>query len=255
MLTPASLIDFEPGWAPQSGRADSLSVYESASGPRVVLSGGRLYRVPEASGWGAQFEARVRAVPVYVGLSRLGGELYEERAVSLGGRIEAGDNLVLKVRARVLGMAAGGIDDRWTLAVDAGMVKRFLGRVLLGASCENFAGAMIGNSPVAARTAFVAALDLTSVSIRWTLLMEEPFAPASTLGFEASLTNWLRVRAGVRDEPGRLGFGIGLGRRRPGRGRREGSGGPGVSWPTVDLSVQWHPRLGVSSFVSVTVGR
>ncbi|HYW68645.1 MAG TPA: hypothetical protein VE960_03500, partial [bacterium] len=78
--------------------------------------------------------------------------------------------------------------------------------------------------------------------MQWTLLIEESFALSPALGFEASLTDWLRVRAGVRDAPGTLGFGMGVGRACG-------------SWPAVDLSVQWHPRLGVSSFVSVTIWR
>ena len=94
---------------------------------------------------------------------------------------------------------------------------------------------------MASRTAFGAAMVLPSVSIQWTLSLEETFAPATILSLEVALTDWLRVRAGARDAPGKLGFGIGVGRRRGGR------------WPVVDFACQWHPQLGVSSFVSVTI--
>lgn len=242
MLTPSSLIDFEAGPIPVRSRVDSLAARPGVEGARATLSGGRLYGVREAAGWSARASASLRGVPVGLGLSRLGGELYEERVVSLGVGLAGADGLFLSARARVLGIAARGVDDHWAVAVDAGATKRLLGRVLLGASCENFTRTRIGGSPVATRTVFGAALVLPSISMQWTLLIEESFALSPTLGFEASLTDWLCVRAGVRDAPGRLGFGIGV----------EGARG---SWPAVDLSVQWHPRLGVSSFVSVTIWR
>ena len=242
MLTPSSLIDFEAGPIPVRSRVDSLAARPGVEGARATLSAGRLYGVREAAGWSARASTSLRGVPVGLGLSRLGGELYEERVVSLGVGLAGADGLFLSARARVLGIAARGVDDHWAVAVDAGATKRFLGRVLLGASCENFTRTRIGGSPVATRTVFGAALVLPSISMRWTLLIEESFALSPTLGFEASLTDWLCVRAGVRDASGRLGFGIGV----------EGARG---SWPAVDLSVQWHPRLGVSSFVSVTIWR
>jgi hypothetical protein len=121
------------------------------------------------------------------------------------------------------------------------VTRRLIGRVFLGAGCDNLTRSRIGDSPVASRARFGAALLLPSVTLRWTLSFEESFAASTALGFEAALTDWLRVRAGARDAPGKLGFGIGVGhpRARP--------------WPLVDLAWQWHPELGVSSFVSITM--
>ncbi len=207
----------------------------------MTVSAGELYGVREAAGWGAHAATGFGAVLVGLELSRLGGELYEERSLCLRVGIRADPDLSLSVRARGLGIAARGVDDRWTVAVDASVTRRLIGRVFLGAACENLTRSRIGDSPVASRTGFAAALVLSSVSIQWTLSLEETFAPSTVLSFEAAMTDWLRVRAGARDAPGKLGFGIGVGRR---------GGGP---WPIVDFACQWHPELGVSSFVSITI--
>lgn len=210
--------------------------------PRLTMSAGELYGVREASGWGARAAARLRGASVDVELTTLGGELYQERSLGLRVGLDPDSDLHVAARARVLGLSARGVDDRWTAAVDASVTRRLIGRVLLGAACENLTRSRIGDSPVATRTRFGAALVLPSVVLGWSLLLEEAFAPSTVLSFEAALTDWLCLRAGARDAPGKLGFGIGVGRR---------SSGP---WPVVDLAWQWHPELGVSSFVSITIG-
>jgi len=240
MLTPDLVLADSPGLMLSRASTDSTTSC-LRPGPRVTVSAGELYGVREATGWGAHATTGFGAVLVGVELSRLGGELYQERSLCLRVGANADPDLSLSVRARGLGIAARGIDDRWTVAVDASVTRRLIGRVFLGAACENLTGARIGDSPVASRTGFGAALVLPLVSIRWTLSLEEAFAPSTVLSFEAALTGWLRVRAGARDAPGKLGFGIGVGRRR---------GGP---WPIVDFACQWHPELGVSSFVSITI--
>jgi hypothetical protein len=211
------------------------------AGPRVTVSAGELYGISEAAGWGAHAAARFRGVSVGVELATLGGELYQERSLGLEVGLDPDPDLHLVARARALGLGARGVDDRWAAAVDVSVTRRLIGRVFLGAGCENLTRSRIGDSPVAARTRFGAALLLPSVTLRWILSFEEPFAASTTLGFEAALTDWLRVRAGARDAPGKLGFGIGVGRPRA------------RPWPLIDLAWQWHPELGVSSFVSITM--
>jgi hypothetical protein len=211
------------------------------AGSSVTVSAGELYGVREAAGWGVHAAAKFRGVAVGVELATLGGELYQERSLGLEVGLDPDPDLRLVARARVLGLGARGVDDRWAAAVDASVTRRLIGRVFLGAGCENLTRSRIGGSPVAARARFGAALLLPSVTLRWTLSFEESFAASAALGFEAALTDWLRVRAGARDAPGKLGFGIGVGR-------------PGVRpWPLIDLAWQWHPELGVSSFVSLTM--
>jgi hypothetical protein len=210
-------------------------------GPRVTVSGGELYGVSEAAGWGAHAAARFRGVSVGVELTMLGGELYQERSLGLEVGLDPDPDLHLVVRARVLGLGARGVDDRWAAAADVSVTRRLIGRVFLGAGCDNLTRSRIGDSLVASRARFGAALLLPSVTLRWTLSFEEPFAASTALGFEAALTDWLRVRAGARDAPGKLGFGIGVGRPRA------------RPWPLIDLAWQWHPELGVSSFVSITM--
>lgn len=245
LLLPACLARaaFEVSW-PDARSAGMLApglVLGAPPGLRVTVSAGQLYGVREAAGWGARASTGFGAVSVGIELSRLGSELYEERSLSVRVGLDSDPDLGLSIRARGLGIAARGVDDLWTAAVDACVTRRLIGRIRLSAACENLTRSRIGDSPVAARAGFGAALALPSVSMRWTLLLEETFAPSTVLSLEAALTDWLHVRAGARDSPGRLGFGLGVGR---------GSGGP---WPTVDIAVQWHPELGVSSFVSVTI--
>ena len=241
MLTSGLVLADAPGHALSRASPDSATMSGLRSGPSVTVSAGELYGVREAAGWGARATTGFRAISIGVELSRLGGELYEERSLCLRVGADADPDLSLSVRVRGLGIAARGVDDRWTVAVDASATRRLIGRVFLGAACENLTRSRIGDSPVASRTGFGAALVLPSVSIQWTLSLEEAFAPSTVLSFEAALTDWIRVRAGARDTPGKLGFGLGVGRWR---------GGP---WPIVDFACQWHPELGVSSFVSITI--
>ena len=211
------------------------------AGPRVTVSAGELYGISEAAGWSGHASVRFGGVAVGVELATLGSELYRERSLGLEVGMDPDPDLHLVARARVLGLGARGVDDRWAAAADASVTRRLIGRVFLGAACDNLTRSRIGDSPVAARARFGAALLLPSVSLRWTLSFEESFAASTALGFEATLTDWLRVRAGARDAPGKLGFGIGVGRS----GARP--------WPLIDLAWQWHPELGVSSFVSITM--
>jgi len=211
------------------------------AGPRVTVSAGELYGVREAAGWSAHVAARFRGVAIGVELATLGGELYQERSLGLVVGLDPDPDLHLVARARVLGLGARGVDDRWAAAVDASVTRRLIGRVYLGAACENLTRSRIGDSPLAARARFGAALLLPSVTLRWTLSFEESLPASTALGFEAALTDWLRVRAGARDAPGKLGFGVGIGRA------------DAHPWPVIDTAWQWHPELGVSSFVSLTM--
>jgi hypothetical protein len=207
---------------------------------RFTASGGELYGLREAAGWGARAtwgtgEIRVRGL-----VSSLGATLYQERTLSLGVDLATTGGITVSVGVRGLGLAASGLDDMWTAAVDAGVSRRFSGRVVVGASCSNLTNSRIGDSPAAARSTLAAALELPSVTLGGAVTLEDTFRPAPVFTFEADMTTWLRVRGGAGVDPGRLGVGIGLGDSR-------------ASWPLADIAFQWHPRLGVSSFASLTV--
>ena len=241
MLTPGLVLADSPDQLLSRTSPDSATTPRLCFRPTATVSAGELYGVREAAGWGAHATARFRRVSVGIEMATLGGELYQERALGLRAGLDPDQDLHVVARARVLGISARGVDDLWTVAVDASATRRLIGRIFVGAACENLTRSRIGDSPVMSRTGFGAALVLPSVLIQWTLSLEETFAPATVLSVEAALTDWLRVRAGARDAPGKLGFGIGVGRRRG-------------SWPVVDFACQWHPQLGVSSFVSITIG-
>jgi hypothetical protein len=221
------------------GTADSTCTRPRDKNLRVTVSAGELYGVPEASGWSAHARADVGVTTLTAAFSRLGGELYEERTALLEVAHQVGSDLAVSTRLRGLGIAARGLDDRWTGSLDAAVTTRLVGRVLVGAAGENITRSMIGDSPVAARAAFGAALVLPGAFLRCSLVLVETFAPSTAVGVEVALTDRVRVRAGAADVPRRLGFGVGLGRE-------------GGSWPVLDLAGQWHPELGVSTFVSIT---
>ena len=227
--------------APRADLFAHLDAGVRPPGPRATVSAGELYGVREAAGWGAHAATRYRGMSIGVELATLGGELYQERSLGLEVGLDPDPDLHLTARTRVLGLRARGVDDRWTTAMDVSATRRLIGRIFLGAACENLTRSRIGDSPVVSRTRFGAALLLPSVTLQWTLSFEGSFAASTALGFEAALTDWLRVRAAARDAPGKLGFGIGVGRSR---------GGP---WPIIDVAWQWHPELGASSFVSITI--
>jgi hypothetical protein len=205
----------------------------------VIVSGGRLYGIPEATGWSAR--TGVCAGPGRLGLelSRLGGELYEERTLGVLIAVEPSADLHVGAAVRGLGIAARGTDDLWSAAMDVAVARLFIGRLIVGAQGTNITRSRIGESPIAARTTFAAALVAPSASVQWSFRLENSFDLSTVLSVEAPLGDWLRVRLGASGEPPRIGCGVGVGRE-------------GTPWPVVDMALQWHPELGVSTFVSAT---
>jgi hypothetical protein len=224
------------------GATGSTAPAGSHRGLRVTISGGELYGVPEASGWAARARTAGGATILLLELSSLGGDLYRERTALLEVAHDIAPDATVAARVRGLGIAARGLDDLWTGAIDVAATRRLAGRIVLGASGENITRSRIGASPVAARTGFGAALILPSVLLRGSLQLEGGLSPSTVVSVEVALTRSVRVRAGATDAPRKLGFGVGLGR-------------DGSSWPVVDVACQWHPELGVSTFVSITIAQ
>ncbi|MFH1864417.1 MAG: hypothetical protein ABIK85_00915, partial [Candidatus Eisenbacteria bacterium] len=154
MLAPGLALEGSRGPEPARASPDSSASSRALPGLRVTVSAGQLYGVREAAGWGARASTGFGAVSVGIELSRLGSELYEERSLSVRVGLDADPDLGLSIRVRGLGIAARGVDDVWTTAVDAGVTRRLLGRIRLSAACENLTRSRIGDSPVAARAGF-----------------------------------------------------------------------------------------------------
>jgi hypothetical protein len=215
---------------------------------RAVLSAGELFGLSEARGWCARASTPVRDAAVALEISSLGGELYHERQAGIFVRWLAAPDTEVGVGGRCLGIGARGEPGLWAAALDAAATRRVLGRVLLGARCANLTGSEIGDSPVASTSAFGLAIALPEIVLQVGALMQDGLEAATSLGFEAALSEWLRIRAGASSSPGMLGAGLGVGRIES----RDGQTRPLVR-PTLDLAWQWHPKLGGSSFVSVEV--
>jgi hypothetical protein len=207
---------------------------------RARFSGGELYGVREAAGGSVAVEAALDRVKVALTATTIGSDLYAERTIGVATALSADATTTLAVGVRGAGIRASGVDDLWTPLLDAAVQRRFLERVSVRACWENLAHATIGGSPVTARTDLKVALELDSARILGGLRLEERFSPEITAGLEARVSEWLTLRAGAGRSPGRFGVGLGLGRGRNGW------------WPLLDLAWQWHPRLGVSSFASIT---
>jgi len=220
--------------------ASRMLAVDASDAVRVSFSGGELYGVREAAGGSVAVTGAPAGIPVGVSATTLGGDLYRERTLAACVAWSPDEHTGLALVLRSAGVGASGVEDRWAVSIDAGFRRVFLGRLVASACGVNLTDSAIGGSPLASRTTLRLALELDSATLACSVMAESGFAPNVTTGVEVRMSEWLLVRAGAGHEPGRLGVGLGLG--------REGSGW----WPMVDVAWQWHPRLGVSSFVSAT---
>jgi hypothetical protein len=216
-----------------------------AAGARwdLSFSGGRLYGLPEATGSVARASARYGSTSVAAELGRFGSDLYAEHTVGvLAARPVAAESW-WAIRIRAVGIAAEGVDDRWSAATDAALARRVLGRVSLGVAYENLGGAKIGGSPITSSARVGAVLKLDTLVLAISVTEEQGFTPSLAVGCEAAMSAWLRLRGGVTTEPGRFAVGLGFGEAgRPATSRR----------PVLDVAWEWHPELEVSTFVTVS---
>ena len=237
---------FDLAW--QTAREAGLSgVCLPPQGPEATVSAGELYGLREAAGVGATLTLRAGGNLIGLRFSQLGGELYRERSFGLSFRRDLSDDLAVGLGVRALCIGARGVDDRWSVAIDARASKRLLGRVFLVAGCTNLTSARIGGSPVSQEARAGVSLMLPELCIHARATADGVGDVSGTFAFELPLGGWLRARAGATTSPGTFSCGLGFGDASEGAERV-----PARLWPSVDLAWQWHPQLGVSSFVSVT---
>jgi len=241
-----------PGVTGAGARPDSASRTRGLTVDRIEISGGELYGLAEARGFLARGTVGSRLGSATLTVGQLGGRLYGERTAGVALARPLRRTLAAEVGWRLLSLGAAGVPERTTMAFDAGVAARVLGRIVVAAAWRNIGDARIGDSPVSAGASLQAALLLDEISLAGSFELDPALGSSFALGCEAPVSEWLRVRAGVALDPGTFGAGIGIGR---GPGEEDGRGGTLLAWPVVDIAVTWHPDLGGSSFATITFCR
>ncbi len=178
------------------------------------------------------------------GVSSLGGRLYREMTVEVMGARRWSEDVAVGLHGRALSLSWEGGATEWSGAADCSAAWLVHGRLVIGLSVRNVAHSSILSSPVASRVSGEAALVLDGMTVLASLSGEPGFAPSPAIGCELPLASWTRVRAGLRAEPASAAFGLSFG-----RGRTKGR----TRWPDLGLAWEWHPVLGVSSSLTVTM--
>jgi hypothetical protein len=209
------------------------------------FSAGELYGLPEARGYRVRLSRRGQTSLSLVA-SGFGRDVYGETAAGLTASRGVGGDAWVSLGARALAIAAPGVPARRCVAVDAGCGAVLLGRVALAGRWWNVGLASIGGSPVAAPASVTASLDLRGASIGGTVTLEGGLDPSTSVAFEIEAGPALALRAGTGTNPRRFAAGIGV---------LAGTSSDGTRRAAVDLACEWHPELGVSTFVSVSVSR
>jgi len=239
----AATQDLDGRGAPARGGGPGRQTRGGAARWDLSFSGGRLYGLSEASGSAARVCARSPSMSVAVEFSRFGSGLYAEHAATILVARPVAADLWGAVRCRGLGIAADGAPGRWSAAGDAALAWRLLGRLSLGVAYENLGRSKIGRSPLASSASAGVALMLDALTLAASVTTEPGFTPSLAVGCDAALSSWLRLRSGIATEPGRFAVGLGFGDATSAERSRR---------PAVDVAWEWHPQLGVSTFVTVS---
>jgi len=172
--------------------------------------------------------------------STFGSPVYREQVASLAGSGRWSQNAAVGVKGFARGIAWGGGGSEWTGTVDVSAAWLVGGRLVLGLSIGNVGHASVLSSRVSSQVAVGATLVLEDVALLAAVTGEPEFDPSPAFGCELVLTRWARLRGGVRMEPASAGVGLCL------------SSGASPR-PDVDLAWSWHPVLGPSYSLTVTV--
>jgi hypothetical protein len=205
----------------------------------IVLSAAEHYGLEEIRSFHVGTRLCFGPGELLLGGSSLGSSLYREQSLNVGWSSPVGEGGAVRVRAHVMGIVADGIESRWAVALDPAVLWLLRGRVAVGLSLSNATGVSIEASPVSSRACGRLALILDDATLGIAMESEPGFPSSFNMGIELAATDWFRLRAAGGTQPGRFAFGLGIGARR-------------VRRPVVDLAWQWHPRLGGSTFVSIS---
>ncbi len=172
--------------------------------------------------------------------SSFGGRVYREQTVQVAGARRWSEEVAIGLRGRALTLGWAGGSSELAAAVDLAAAWLVHGRLAIGLSVRNVARSAVLSSPVSSRVSGDAALVLDGVMVLASLSGEPGFAPSPAIGCELELAPWARLLAGIRMEPSSAAFGLRLG---DGRTLR----------PDVDLAWMWHPVLGSSFSLTVSI--
>ncbi len=239
-------FELDAPYAVSAGVLDALPDRELVSlaaqgrpNARIVLSAAEHYGLEEVRSFAAWTKLRLGRGGLVLSCSSLGSSLYREQSLNVGWSSPVGEGGAVRLRAHVMGIAADGIESRWAIAFDPAVLWLLRGRVAVEMLLSNATGVSIGASPVSTRARGRLSLVLDDATLGMTVENEPGFPSSFSMGIELAATSWFRLRAGGGIQPDRFAFGLGIGARRQRR-------------PVVDLAWQWHPRLGGSTFVSIS---
>ena len=236
---------------PSAARAGALDVLpdiglvslatRSGSRRNIALSAAEHYGLHEVRSFAVGTRIGLGEGELVVDGSSMGSSLYREQSLKVGWGAPVGEGGAIRLSARVMEIAAAGLESKWAVALDPAVLWLLRGRVAAELSLANATGVSIGDSPVSSSAHGRLALVLDDAVLGLAMESEPGFPYSFSMGVELRATDRFRLRAGGGTEPGRVAVGFGIGARQARR-------------PVVDLAWQWHPRLGGSTFVSISFG-
>ncbi len=236
---------------PSAARAGALDVLpdmglvslatRSGSRGHIVLSAAEHYGLQEVRSFAVGTRLSLGDGELVLDGSVMGSSLYREQSLNVGWGTPVGEGGAIRLSAHVMEITAAGLESRWAVALDPAVLWLLRGRVAAELALANATGVSMGDSPVSSSAHGRLALVLDDAVLGLAMESEPGFPYSFSMGLELRASDQFRLRAGGGTEPGRVAVGFGIGAKRPRR-------------PVVDLAWQWHPRLGGSTFVSISFG-
>jgi len=228
------------GAGPRQELIDLLVEPERETQWRLRTTSMELHGLPELRGVAVSVSRESSGSWLSIGGASFGGRVLREQTMEVAGTRRWSQDVAIGLRARALCLVWKGGVPEWTGAVDLSAAWLVSGRLVVGLSARNVTRSLILSSPVSSCVSGDAALVLDGVMILASLSGDPGFAPSPAIGCELALASWVRLRAGVRTEPSSTAFGLHLGGGRTMR-------------PDLDLAWCWHPVLGSSYSLTVSI--
>ncbi len=225
---------------PRQELIDLLTRSERETGWRLRATSSELYGLAELRVAAVSVSRESPGACLSVSASLFGGRIYRERTMEVSSARRWSQDVATWLRGRVLCLVWEGGVPVWTGAVDLSAAWIVHGRLIIGLNAQNVTRSSVLSSPVASPVSGDAALVLDGVTILASLSGEPGFAPSPAVGCELELASWVRLRAGIRTEPSSTAFGLHIGGGRTMR-------------PDLDLAWCWHPVLGSSYSLTVSI--
>ena len=235
-----SAVDAVCGAGPRSELVDLLTRREQEIRWSLGATSMELYGLPELRGVAVSVSRISPGARVSVGVSSFGCDIYREQTLEVAGTRRWSQDAAVGFRGRALCMAWEGGVPTWTGAVDLSCGCLVHGRLVIGLSVRNVTRAGILSSPVASGVSGDAALVLDRVTVLASVVGAPGFGPSPAVGCELALAPWARIRGGIQTGVPTAACGLCLG-----GGRR--------LRPDVDLAWIWHPVLGSSYSLTVSI--